>query len=33
MGNREREEAWSPGIRTLKAEEIECRVSGINEKG
>ena len=33
MGNREREEAWSPGIRTLKAEEIECRVSVINEKG
>ena len=31
--NREREDAWSPGIRTLRAEEIECRVSLINEKG
>ena len=33
MGNRERERPGSPVIRTLRAEEIECRVSMISEKG
>ena len=33
MGNRERERPGSPVIRTLRAEEIECRVSVISEKG
>ncbi len=33
MGNKEREDTGSPVIRTLKAEEIECRVSMMNEKG
>ena len=31
--NREREVPGSPVIRTLRAEEIECRVSMISEKG
>lgn len=33
MGNRERERPGSPVIRTLRAEEIECRVSIIKENG
>lgn len=33
MESRERERPGSPVIRTLRAEEIECRVSVISEKG
>ena len=33
MGTKMKEDTGSPGVRTLRAEEIECRVSLINEKG
>ena len=33
MGTKMKEDTGSPGVRTLRAEEIECRVSTISEKG